>query len=1009
MAFRIRKSIAANVSFLIFATMLLFAVLVTAVGWTMNSHIEEARDNLELVLQDQAFVESLHSDSQTVVSDLRAYLAFGREDFLKEFLDIRQTFDAKLTDVSGHFRSRSYGEPFNGEWEAIRKAWDSYLQSSETMIALRKSGNLEQIETMSRTVTTSKVTEMSRNFQTILDAQNESVKRGLEDNRRRTGKLSLLPVWLIAVTALASGLLIVYLRRRVISPILRADAAVNRIAAGDYALMELSGRSDELGRLERGINFMSDELRQRHVALAETNKELIDQRDLLEAQNEEISAQQIEQQEMLIKLTDRERELELITMYQEKLTGHVEMNAFLEHSIRALLQALNQDAVVLIAQNPETALYDVVYAYGYPPGVLPSTYTDLYGPGRRALQEKQPLYRVRMLRDDERGIHNGYDKALDQYYPLLDEYSQVIGLLLITAYGTDETNDTLHRLTNGLVRQFGLAYLAQRTNEERRKQSYLLEELYEELSQERDSLEQQRDLVRRIIESIHEGMVMCDGQGRILFSNERMNDMFAFDRFSGSNVRDFGRHLQSVSTDTRQLDAFAEAVLDGSLDQLEERFSIVQEDGRETHFEIYVNSIVDAIENTRSFLFVFRDRTSEERADEMKNEFISIVSHELRTPLASVLGFMEILLHRDIPKPKQQKYMETIYKEANRLSNLINDFLDLQRMESGKQAYQMIPFDVSALVREVAEQWQGKQDHRIELRIEPGIHMTGDVDRMTQVMHNLLSNAIKYSPEADRVAVHIARSGDEAVIEVQDFGLGIPDEAKDKLFTKFYRVDNSDRRQIGGTGLGLSIVKEIVESHQGSLTFESELGVGSIFRIRVGMYRATGLGDKVVIIEDDENLSKLIAVAFEKLNVSAVQLRSAEDALLSLNKTTGHGPLICIVDVQLDGPKTGWDFIAELLRHPQYRNTPVIVSTVLEPPKHYYETETGKYLRKPFTIDRLLELAVSLMELPQSTPTVVFPTQDEAAITSQLEEKGIRVADWKVKQDIIEVEVRKHD
>lgn len=1003
------RSIATNVSVLIFTTISLFAVFVLATGLTMNDHIIEARDNLELEMQDQALVESLYNDSQTVVSDLRAYLAFGRADFLTQFLAMRQTFDTKLNDVSDRFQSRDYGEKFSNEWNAILKAWASYRQSSETVIELKKTGSMEDIENMSKTTTTSNVSDMNRNFQKIMSSQNESVQRWLDDNRKRTDLLILLPILVVTGAAIAGGLLVVYLRRKVIGPIVLADAAVNRIAGGEYVQVALSHRNDELGRLERGINYMSGELKQRHVALEETNKELIDQRDLLEAQNEEISAQQTEQQEMLLKLTDRERELELITTYQEKLTGHVEIKAFLNHSIKALLQALHQDAAVLIAENPETSTFDVIYSYGYPQGALPSSYKELFGPSMRVLHEKQAIYRQRQLNADERGIHGGYDTALDQYYPLLDEYSHVIGMLLITSYGASEVDDALHRLTKGLVRQFALAFLAQTTNEERRKQAYLLEELNEELSQERDGLQQQRDLVRRIIESIHEGMVMCDGGGRILFSNERMNEMFGFDRFSGSNVRDFCRHLEASAPDKSQLGEFAEAVLNGTLEQLQERFTLALEDGREEHFELYVNSITEPSENTRSFLFVFRDRTNEEMADEMKNEFISIVSHELRTPLASVLGFMEILLNREIPKEKQKKYMETIYKEASRLSNLINDFLDLQRMESGKQAYQHIPVNMSAVVRDVSEQWQGKQDHRIETAIEPEVFVTADIDRMTQVMHNLLSNAVKYSPTADRIVVRVAKKGDNAVIEVQDFGLGIPEDAKEKLFNKFYRVDNSDRRQIGGTGLGLAIVKEIIESHHGTLTYESELGVGSTFRIRMKTYHATGMGGKVVIVEDDENLSKLIAVAFEKLDVSTVQLRSAEDAVLSLRETTGPAPLICIVDIQLDGKKLGWDFIAELLQHPVYRNTPVIVSTVLEPPKHFHETDTGKYLRKPFTIDRLLELAQSLMEPSQSNPTVVFPVQDREAIASKLEEKGIRVTDLKIKRDIIEVEVKKHD
>ncbi|MDF2719044.1 MAG: hypothetical protein K0R28_5969, partial [Paenibacillus sp.] len=333
-----KRSIASNVSVLIFTTIFLFAIFVLAAGLTMNDHIIEARDELELELHDQALVESLYMDSQTLVSELRAYLAFDRPDFLTQFLEMRQAFDTKLNDMSDRFRKRDYGEKFTDEWNAISKAWASYRQSSDAVIELKKLGNMDEIESMSKASTTNNVYEMNRNFQSILSSQNDSVQRWLEDNRKRTDTLIMLPILVATGAAIAGVLLIVYLRRKVIGPIVQADAAVNRIAEGEYVHVALSHRNDELGRLERGINFMSIELKQRHEALGASNKELIDQRDLLEAQNEEISAQQIEQQEMLLKLTDRERELELITTYQEKLTGHVEMKAFLNHSIQALLQ-----------------------------------------------------------------------------------------------------------------------------------------------------------------------------------------------------------------------------------------------------------------------------------------------------------------------------------------------------------------------------------------------------------------------------------------------------------------------------------------------------------------------------------------------------------------------------------------------------------------------------------------------------------------------------------------------
>lgn len=1003
------KSVAKDVSILIFSTIVFFILIVLPAGFSVSTHMNEERDRLDREMHDQQLVEQLDNNVQLVISELRAYMAFGRPESLERFTTLREQADERFVVVAAQFGTRDYGEPLEQEWKEIAAAWEGYKQSAIRAIELRKSGNQSEIERLSRESTTTYITDISRNLETILDAQEKAVQQWLDDNRRKISLLLALPLLMIAGVALAGVWLVLYLRRRIIQPIKSVEEAVRTIAAGEIAEPVASGRHDELGRLARGIGEVSVELRRRHEALTLSNQELIAQRDLLEAQNEEISAQQNEQEDMLLKLTARERELEQIAAYQERLTGHVEMKQFLECTLRSLLQALRQDAVVLAVPDEASEMYKVAYAYGYPVGAVPAVYGDLFGPARQAMEEQKPVVRVRQLDDGERGMHGGYSHALDQYYPILDSQSRLIGLLLLTAYDARESDDALQRLTKGLVHQFSLAFVAQATNEERHRQAVLLEELNEELSQERDSLQAQRDFIGRMIESVHEGIVMCDRHGRILFSNERMNAMFEFDKRSGTNIRTFIEHLEGVSAQGKPLAGKIKELFEGHIELLQERFSHRSDDKSATHYELYINALPDPDDQSRSYLFVFRDRTHEEKINEMKNEFIGIVSHELRTPLASVLGFMEILLHRDVSAEKRHKYLETIYREARRLGNLINDFLDLQRMESGKQVYRPVPIELSEAVREAAEQWSGKQTHRIETELEPELFVLADMDRITQMMHNLVSNAVKYSPQADRVIVRISSHNDAVIVEVQDFGLGIPEEAKDKLFEKFYRVDNTDRRQIGGTGLGLAIVKEIADAHQGTVSFVSELGRGSTFRVRFPRYQPVSLSGHVVIVEDDDNLSKLVAVAFEKLRVSTVRLRSAEEAVLALKATTGSAPLLCIVDIQLDGKRSGWDYIAELLRHPVYKLTPVIVSTVLEPPEHYHETDTGKFLRKPFTVERLLEVASELMGLGPSGPTVVFPAQSKEKIAASLEKEGIRVTDWKIRRDIIEVEVNKDE
>ncbi|WNR44375.1 ATP-binding protein [Paenibacillus roseipurpureus] len=728
----------------------------------------------------------------------------------------------------------------------------------------------------------------------------------------------------------------------------------------------------------------------------------------LEAQNEEIIAQQEEQQLTLAKLSERERDLELISSYQEKLTGYVKMKDFLVHTLPALLDSLAQDAALVVLERHSedgSVSYEVIHSMGYPKAYVQASRSELFGPAKRVFDEGTTIVHTRDVSGQELGIHGGMTRAVDQYIPLTDDKQAVIGFLLLTSYQCASALDDNQRLTKGLVRQFGLAFYAQVVNDEKIQQANSLAELNDQLTVEKQLLEGQRDLIQNILESAHEGMMMCDSQGTILFANQRMNRYFGLHNRVNENLVACSYEIGAETPSFHGVAASIEALIDRSLSHLTQRFNFQQEDHFQ-HAELYATVVSEGTEQ-QGYLFVFRDRTEEERIDEMKNEFISIVSHELRTPLASVLGFIEILLHRELSQEKQKRYMETIYNEAQRLSNLINDFLDLQRMESGRQSYHFAPIQLPSLVKDIAEQWEDKQQHRVVIHHqESELWVRADVDRLRQVFDNLISNAIKYSPAADQIDIHLTAHEGKVTIAIQDYGLGIPQDANEHMFSKFFRVDNSDRRQIGGTGLGLAIVKEIVEGHNGHISYTSEMGHGTTFRIELDQHVLNGLDGKIVIFEDDDNLAKLIKVALNKLSLPSIQLRSAEEGMIALHRCEGEGPLLFIVDIHLEGEKTGWDFIAELYKHPVHAQTPVIVSTALDPPHDYHEKEIEKYLKKPFTMERLVQVAKRLLD-NKSSLAYVFPSQNKETLSTTLQRNGIQVVKMQETHDMIEVDISK--
>jgi signal transduction histidine kinase len=217
-------------------------------------------------------------------------------------------------------------------------------------------------------------------------------------------------------------------------------------------------------------------------------------------------------------------------------------------------------------------------------------------------------------------------------------------------------------------------------------------------------------------------------------------------------------------------------------------------------------------------------------SERMKTELVSIVSHELRTPLASVLGFTALLLKREFDAPSRRHYLGIVDAQARRLAALLEDFLDVQRIEHEGVDLATERVDLASLLDEQAQLYDAQSPkHHIEVELaERPMTVRGDPGRLAQVIGNLLSNAIKYSPGGGTVELAAARSGDGVRIAVRDEGLGIPKDQQSRIFTKFFRGD-AGATGITGTGLGLAVSREIVEAHGGRIGFDSDPGEGSTF------------------------------------------------------------------------------------------------------------------------------------------------------------------------------------
>lgn len=241
-------------------------------------------------------------------------------------------------------------------------------------------------------------------------------------------------------------------------------------------------------------------------------------------------------------------------------------------------------------------------------------------------------------------------------------------------------------------------------------------------------------------------------------------------------------------------------------------------------------------------IVVVHDMTKQAKLDDMRKEFVSNVSHELKTPLTSIKTYSETLLEQDeLDKESKEKFLNVILSEANRMTRLVSDLLQLTKFDYKKVAWKKVDFDISELVKQICDKHRiqaEKKNQILECYVTSNVpKVYGDRDGIEQVVTNILINSVKYTPEGGSIKVYIGAVHDDAYIKIIDNGIGIPKEDLPRVFERFYRVDKARSREMGGTGLGLPIAKEIIEANNGSIDIKSETGKGTEVIIKIPTYK----------------------------------------------------------------------------------------------------------------------------------------------------------------------------
>lgn len=380
-----------------------------------------------------------------------------------------------------------------------------------------------------------------------------------------------------------------------------------------------------------------------------------------------------------------------------------------------------------------------------------------------------------------------------------------------------------------------------------------------------------------------------------------------------------------------------------------------------------------------------RDVSERRRIEEMKTQFVSTVSHELRTPLTSIAGSLGLLAGGAAgPLPeKASRLIGIAQANSQRLVRLINDILDIEKIESGQMLLDVQLLDLRDIAVQSLESVRGMADDletKLILKDGPAGPVRGDADRLIQVVVNLLSNAVKFSPAGGEVTVTVEPANRIARLSVRDNGPGVPEEFRARIFSKFAQADSSDTRARGGTGLGLAIAREIAERHGGRLWFESSVGEGATFHLDLPLAgqaedAPSGGGPRLLIVEDDADAAEVLRTMLGEDGFTADTAATAREGLAAAR--TGDYAAV-LVDLQLPDAD-GIGLIRALRAQPATRDLPVVVvsADVARGRARGYSLEVLDWLEKPFEPERLrVAVAAILTRLDQRRPHVLLVEDD---------------------------------
>jgi signal transduction histidine kinase len=470
--------------------------------------------------------------------------------------------------------------------------------------------------------------------------------------------------------------------------------------------------------------------------------------------------------------------------------------------------------------------------------------------------------------------------------------------------------------------------------------------------------------VSAVLDAAPNGIVLFDVEGRLRVASRQMEELLGanWGDLSGQTWEVVAAHLSSCFDTPRapMLERIRELFRDRTArasDEIEVIFP------RKRTLVRTTAPVVSASGAYLGRIFSYTDITEARALDRQRNDFLTVAAHEMRTPLTPLLMYLQTIERRAVQsQPVDLEVVGKARRQVTRISRLVEDLLDLSRLESRRAQLSFARVALSELVEQVVSDARAQtRNHEIVYQTsaaDPAV--VGDRARLEQVLVNLLQNAVKYSPEGGRINVRLEAADGEARISVQDPGIGIPAEEQSRLFQRFFRAGNASARNFGGLGIGLFVSHEIVAQHGGRFEVQSELGKGSTFAFRLPLadQQRQRARRTILLVDDDE---EILAATGHVLREWGYAVEEARDGAAALEQVQQKRPDLMLVDLMMP-VMDGWTLIGKLRKDKLAEGVPIAVfSADRQARERAEELKADATLRKPFELDELQGLVERLL------------------------------------------------